>query len=121
MLTRTVMRCHRMVIVAVLTLALVASAWGHRMPEVSDQARAFMAATGATTADFCGGTGQSDRHADPLCQACQIAGGVDLPPPAGALLDVELVLLTAMPAPRESRFEPRTQDTFRVPQGPPVA
>jgi hypothetical protein len=112
MLTRTVMRCHRMVIVAVLTLALVASAWGHRMPEVSDQARAFMAATGATTADFCGGTGQSDRHADPLCQACQIAGGVDLPPPAGRLPGAHpgTAVATANPAFRKPDRSPYRHD-----------
>lgn len=121
MLTGAVMRFHRVVIVAVLTLALVATGWGHRAPEVSDQVRAFIAATGATATDFCGEAGQSGRHADPLCQACQIAGGIDLPPPVGALLDLELVVLAAVAAPRESWFVPRTLDTFRVPQGPPVA
>lgn len=109
----------RMALLALLTLALVATGWAHRVPEASGEALAFMAATGATAADFCGEVGGGKR-ADPLCQACQIAGGADLPPRAG------VVRLLAMQAgdcalrPQDGVVLARVLDLSRTPQGPPT-
>lgn len=109
----------RIVLLAVLVLSLVATGFAHRMPDADEDTIAAMAAAGASLADLCGELGQS-RHADPLCQACQIAGGADLPPEPGRLEPARLVLVAAIAAPRESRRIPRVLDLSRTPQGPPL-
>lgn len=116
-----VSQLHRMVLLAVLTLALVATGFAHRSPAADDQTLAAMAAFGATAADICGELGQTGGHADPLCQACQIVGAADLPTLAGDPMPAALVLLAEVAAPRESRRIPRVLDPARSPQGPPLA
>ena len=111
----------RMALLAVVTLSLVATGWAHRATEVPDEALAFMAATGATVADFCGDVAPGGRHTDPLCQACQISGGVDLPVLASLPLPLELVAEASTLAPREAPSVGRVLDLSRAPQGPPVA
>ncbi|MFO1201648.1 MAG: hypothetical protein U1E58_03325 [Tabrizicola sp.] len=111
----------RMALLAVLTLSLVATGWAHRAPEVPDEALAFMAATGATVADFCGDVGQDGRHADPLCQACQISGGADLPVLANLPQPLVVPAEVDSRSPRENRTVARVLDLSRAPQGPPVA
>lgn len=110
-----------MVLLAVLTLSLVATGFAHHLPGTDDQTLAAMAAVGASAADICGDLGKTDHHADPLCQACHIVGGADLPAPAGAVLPAGLVLIAAVPAPRENRHVARVLDLSRTPQGPPLA
>ena len=116
-----VMHLRQIVLLAVLTLALVATGFAHRAPSADEPTLAAMTAAGASLADLCGELGQPGRHADPLCQACQIAGGADLPPPAGALVPADLALVAASPAPRENRRVAKVLDPARTPQGPPLA
>jgi hypothetical protein len=110
----------RMALLALLTLALVATGWAHRMPDASDEALAFLTVTGATAADVCGDVG-GGAHADPLCQACQIAGAVDLPPLGGAVLPLDLRIATAPLDPYHGIVIARALDLSHAPQGPPVA
>jgi hypothetical protein len=116
-----VMQLHRMALLTVLALALVATGFAHRLPNADEQIVAAMAAAGASVADICGDLGQPGRHADSACEACQIVGGAGLPLPTGAVLPAELVLLAAVLAPRESRRAVRVLDLSRTPQAPPLA
>lgn len=111
----------RMALLAVLTVALVATGWAHRAPAPAGDVLAFMAATGATAADFCGDVGPGDRHGDPLCQACQISGGADLPPLVTALAQLRLTPAQVLVHPGTSGVVTRVLDLSRAPQGPPVA
>ena len=110
----------RIVLLALLTLSLVASGFAHRMPIADDQTVAVMLAAGASVADICGAAGDGTGHADPLCQACQIACGADLPHSAGPVRPAALVLLAEVTAPRENARAARVLDLARAPQGPPV-
>ncbi len=116
-----VAQLHRIVLLAVLALSLGATGFAHRAPSVDDQAIAAMAAVGASAADICGEIGSPGRHADALCQACQIAGGADLPPRVDPGRPADLVILAASPAPRAIRAVTRVLDLSRAPQGPPLA
>lgn len=116
-----VTQLRRIGLLAALTLALVATGFAHRIPGADEQTVAAMAAAGATIHDICGELGQSGRHGDPLCQACQIAGGADLPPLSGAVQPAVLVRQAAVTAPRENRRVARVLDPARTPQGPPLA
>lgn len=109
-----------MVLLALLTLSLVATGFAHRMPDADDQTVAAMLAAGASVADICGTAGDGSRHADPLCQACQIAGGADLPQFSGPVRPAALQLLAEVTAPRENVRAARVLDLARAPQGPPV-
>jgi hypothetical protein len=112
---------HRMVLLAVLTVSLVATGFAHRLPGNEDQTLAAIAAAGATVADICGQLGGSGPHAAPLCQACLITGCADLPPVAAKLLRHDLVLVAEVSAPRENLYVGRVLDPSRTPQGPPLA
>jgi hypothetical protein len=110
----------RLALLALATVALVATGWAHRAPDNSDKVLAFMAATGATPADFCGDVG-GGPVADPLCQACQIAAGADLPTLAGVFLPQKLRPGPAPHGPFHGVAIVRVRDPAHAPQGPPVA
>ncbi|MFN3994650.1 MAG: hypothetical protein ACK4IU_17295 [Tabrizicola flagellatus] len=121
MLAQMLIRAHRMVLLALVTVALVATGFAHRMPAPSDEALAFLIANGATPADFCADDLDGDGLRDPHCLACQIAGSADLPPPAQMQVDLELAFHAAVIAPLETRALTRARDPAHRPQGPPVA
>lgn len=110
----------RMALLAVLTVALVATGWGHRAAAPSSDQLAFMAATGASVADLCGEQGPGDRHGDPLCQACQISGGADLPAPLAVLAKLDLSAAPVLLQPATEVFVARVLDLSHAPQGPPT-
>lgn len=112
---------HRWVLLFVLTVALVATGFGHRVPAPQDEALAFALANGATLADFCADDLDGDGQRDPHCLACQIAGTADLPPVTPTLIDVELAFQAKVIAPRENRAVRHPLDPANTPQGPPVA
>lgn len=112
---------HRMALLVVLTLALVATGFAHRAPSVSDEALAMFLATGGTAADICGDHGPVGHHADRLCQACQIAGGADLPPQAGLPHRLRPAELTEVAGPGEGLHVLRVLNPAHGPQAPPVA
>ena len=106
---------------ALVTVALVATGFAHRMPSPDNRAMELALANGLTAADLCGDTSPGQPHADPHCLACQIAGAADLPPDLSGLQDLDLVFLATIAAPRESRLVARVLDPANSPQGPPAA
>jgi len=90
------------------------------MPAEQDQALAFILANGATAADFCGGMDPSHR-ADEPCQACLIAGGIDLPQGAGGLIARLPGRAPGISLPRPSLVVARVLDLAHAPQAPPAA
>ena len=112
---------HRAVLLAALTVALVATGFAHRMPDVQDEALAFALQNGASPSDFCGENPLKAAHGGAECQACQIAGTADLPPLTGAQIDLELAFQAEVIAPREARALLRPTDPAHPSQGPPVA
>ncbi len=123
MLVKAFRNLHRAALVAALALALVATGFGHRLlvPQSATQevALAFAFANGVPPADFCGSTG-GDSRSDPLCLACQISGGADLPPVAETQVDLCPAMTAQVVAPRESRAPARVRDPGHAPQGPPL-
>lgn len=121
MLVRVILILHRVVLVAALTVALVATGFAHRMPGPQDEALAFALANGASLADICGDDLGGADHRASDCQACRIAGSADLPPASQTLVDLNLAFHAAVVAPRESFAQARVIDLANRPQGPPVA
>ncbi|MFN4194100.1 MAG: hypothetical protein ACK4FR_14305 [Tabrizicola sp.] len=121
MLAQILIRAHRVVLLVLLSVALVATGFAHRMPAPSDEALAFLIANGATPADFCADDLGGDTARDPHCLACQIAGAADLPSPVRTRLDLELAFHAAVIAPQDTRALTRARDPAHRPQGPPVA
>ena len=111
---------HRAVLLAVLTVALVATGFAHRMQADQDEALAFALQNGVSLADICGDLGKTP-HSGSECQACQISGTADLPPLTGARIDLELAFHADVIAPREIRAVALSVDPAHRPQGPPVA
>lgn len=121
MLAQILIRAHRMVLLAVFTVALVATGFAHRMPAPSDEALAFLIANGATPDDFCADDLGGDGARDPHCLACQIAGSADMPPVVQTRISLELAFHAAVVAPQETRALNQSRDPAHRPQGPPVA
>jgi hypothetical protein len=119
MLIRRLHHLHRGLILAALTIALVATGFAHRMPTQQDDALAFVIANGGLS-DICGEV-PGDSHATADCLACQISGTADVPHQAQTLIDLELAFEAAVITPRESRALSRVFDPANRPQGPPVA
>ena len=121
MMRDAVLSLRRLVLLAVLSLSLVATGFAHRMPSTDDAALAAYAMSGGDLADLCGdldGDGLPD-HGD--CPACQIAGSADLPPNALTLRDADLAFVAKVFAPRESRALRMVLDPARGLRAPPLA
>jgi hypothetical protein len=121
MLVKAILSLHRAVLLAALTLALVATGFAHRMPGAQDGALALALANGVSLEDFCGDGPDGKARGGAPCLACQISGSADLPPAQDTLIRLELAFAAATIAPRESRAVARTLDPANAPQGPPAA
>jgi hypothetical protein len=111
---------HRAVLLAVLTVALVATGFAHRLQSGQEEALAFALQNGISLSDICGDLGKA-THSGVDCQACQISGTAALPPLTGAQVDLELAFHAEVIAPRAERALALAVDPAHRPQGPPVA
>jgi hypothetical protein len=121
MMRHAVLSLQRLVLVAALTVALVATGFAHRLPGTNDASLTAYVLAGGDTADLCGdldGDGLPD-HAD--CPACHIAGSADLPPTGQTLRDADLAFVATVVAPRESRAVRPVLDPARGLRAPPLA
>lgn len=112
---------HRVALLVALTVALVATGFAHRMPDVQDEALAFALQNGAGPSDFCGENPFKSAHGGAECQACQITGAANLSPLTGPQIDLELAFQAEVISPREVWALLRPTDPAHPPQGPPVA
>lgn len=120
MLGAVLIRVKGMVLLAVLTLALVATGFAHRLPSQQDSAVQAYLAAGGTLADLCADTNGNGDIGHPDCIACQIAS--TLMPSSGTLTlrAADLVFVAAVVAPRESRALRHVPDPARSSQSPPL-
>jgi hypothetical protein len=119
-MVRMLITLQRTVLFTVLTVALVATGFAHRMQVQEDEALAFAFQNGVSLSDICGDLGKG-MHPGTDCLACQIAGAADLPPRTGSPIDLGLAFDAEVGAPREELALPRRADPAHLPQGPPVA
>jgi len=120
MLTGWIIGLHRALVVVALTVALIATGFGHRMGVQQDEALAFAVANGLTAADICGDDMGGGSLGGAGCLACQITGSADLPPAAKGLIELDLAFVATVIAPRETRAVVRVLDPGHSPQGPPA-
>lgn len=110
-----------MAMIAVLTVALVATGIAHRVPSTLDAAMEAYATAGGDLADLCGDAGDSDAGLHPDCPACHIAGAMLLPEPSPSAQAANLLFVAEVVAPRESRALRHVDDPARAPRAPPLA
>lgn len=115
------MTLHRVVLFATVLVALVATGFAHRMPDVSDDAIEYALQNGISLSDLCGDDLEKSSHSAATCEACQITCASDLPPLTGMAIDLELAFHASVIAPREVRALPSSSDPAHQPQGPPAA
>lgn len=116
-----VLSLRRLALLAVLTVALVATGFAHRMPSTDDASLTAYVLAGGDLAELCGdldGDGLPD-HSD--CPACQITGNADLPPASLTLRAADLAFVAQVVAPRESRAVRMVLDPARGLRAPPLA
>lgn len=111
----------RLILLTALTVALVATAFAHRMPSGDDTALQAFVLAGGDLADLCTDPDGDGPAAAVHCPACQIAGAVYLPPASLGLRDADLIFVAAVVAPRESRAVRAVLDPARGMRAPPLA
>lgn len=124
-MTRVLLFLHRALLLVVVTVALTATGFAHRMPSAQDGAQAeaiaFALANEAAPSDFCGGLPGSDRATALHCPACQIAASATLPQPSALLIDAQLAFHAQITAPCLTLALRSVRDPAHSPQAPPVA
>ncbi len=110
----------RLAFLAVLTFALVATGFAHRLPSTDDVAVDAFVLAGGDLADLCA-DGKSDGHQNHRdCPACQMSGTADLPPVTSSVHDADLVFVAEVVAPRASRAVREVADPALGLRAPPL-
>lgn len=112
-------------LIALLTVALVATAFAHRIPSASDMAsdmaiEAYVVA-GGDISDICGDPGSDGKATHRDCPACQIVGSAMLPDAPQTIIHVDYIHVATVVAPRESRAVRSVLDPARGMRAPPLA
>lgn len=107
-------------LVALLTLALGATGFGHRMPADADLALEAYALMGGSLADLCADL-NGDGIPDDDCPVCHLTAGADLPPAMPAVKPADLAFVAQVIAPRENRAVRAVLDPARGLRAPPLA
>lgn len=110
-----------LLLVAFLTLALVATGFSHRVLSSDDVALQSYVLSGGDLADLC-----ADANGDGLpdhmeCPACHIVAAMDLPDAELSLQAADFVFVAKVVAPRESRALRTVLDPARGMRAPPLA
>lgn len=108
-------------LIALLTVALVATAFVHHLPSASDVAVEAYVLAGGDISDICGDTGTDGKAVHRDCPACHIVGSVTLPDATSGVVDVNYVFVATVIAPRESRAIRTVLDPARGMRAPPLA
>ncbi|WP_106472571.1 hypothetical protein [Pukyongiella litopenaei] len=104
-----------------MSVALVATAYAHRIPNASDIAIEAYVLAGGDIANICGDPGSDNTVAHPDCPACRIAGSVLLPDAPQSMTDIDFVFVATVVAPRERRAILTVLDPARGMRAPPLA
>lgn len=108
-------------LLAVLTVALVATGFGHRLATADNpELQAYLGA-GGELSQLCADADAPGRPAHGDCPACHIVAGADLPPRSSDLRDADLLLVATVIAPQESRAVRQVLDPARGLRAPPLA
>ena len=113
------MRITLMGLVALLTLALAATGFGHRMPTAQDAQLEVIAQMGGL-AEICADL-NGDGIPDDDCPVCHLTGGAALPPATPSFIRADLAFVAEVAAPRESRAIRAVLDPARGLRAPPLA
>lgn len=121
MIRATATMFRQILLLAALTVALVATGFAHRVPAMDDVALQGYVLAGGDLGDLCGdadGDGMPDHG---KCPACQIVGSADLPPVSPSIQDADLIVVATITAPRENRAVRGVLDPARGMRAPPLA
>jgi hypothetical protein len=105
---------------AVITLALIATGFQHRMPTADDTAMYSFVLAGGDLADICADADGDGLPDQPDCPACHIVGIAHVPTVGLGIIDADLVFVASVIAPRESRAVRAVLDTANGLRAPPV-
>lgn len=108
-------------LIALLTVALVATAFAHRIPNSSDIAIDAYVLAGGDISDICGDPGSDGKATHRDCPACHIIGPAMLPDAPQSIIRVDYIYVATVIAPRESRAVRSVLDPARGMRAPPLA
>ncbi|WP_417249478.1 hypothetical protein [Celeribacter sp.] len=112
---------HRVAVVALLTVALVATAFAHRLSNPSDPVFEAYVIAGGDISDLCGGSGSGGQTTHSDCQACHIIGSVLLPDHLPSRVEADYIFVATVIAPQERRAIRAVLDPARGVRAPPLA
>ena len=118
---RMLQTLQRLVLVAAIAFALVATGFAHRVPAAEDTALQAFVLSGGDIADLCFDAEGDGPAVHQDCPACHITATADLPPAGLGLRDADLIFVARVVAPRESRAVRSVLDPARGMRAPPLA
>ena len=121
MCKRSVHNIHGAFLIALLTLALVATGFAHRIPGTSDTAIEAYVAGGGALSELCSDLGADGKEMHADCPVCHIVGSAMLPDAPQSVAAVNYVYVATVVAPRESRAIRTVLDPARGMRAPPLA
>ncbi|MDQ2065241.1 hypothetical protein Q9295_02550 [Xinfangfangia sp. CPCC 101601] len=111
----------RLMLLALVTLALLATGFAHRAPSQDEAAlETLWVMAGGSDAGLCGASWDPSKP-HMKCPACQLTGSVDVPPCMGAVQKAELRLLAELTLPPSGAPRPAVLDKGHGSRGPPWA
>lgn len=108
-------------IIILLTVALVATAFAHRFPSLSDPMIEAYILAGGELGDLCSEPGSDGETSHHDCPACHIIGSLMLSNAWTSVTKVDYVFASIRTAPRESRAIRSVLDPARGLRAPPLA
>lgn len=112
---------HRLFLIAALGVALIASALSPRAPDAEDAALHAFVLAGGSMAELCADTDGDGLPDHDDCPACRLVAPAMVPQVIPALGAADLVVVSKVLAPRESRAVRAVLDPARGTRAPPIA
>ena len=108
-------------LVAILTVGLISTGFGHQMPVKANTALDAYVQAGGDASAICGEMDTSGKGTQKDCPACHILAGLMLPDALLSLVDADLIFVATVIAPRESRALLPVLDPGHGMRAPPLA
>ncbi|MFV0333928.1 MAG: hypothetical protein ACK5JR_07655 [Tropicimonas sp.] len=108
-------------LIALLALALVATAFAHRLPNATGLGIEAYVLAGGDISAICGGGGNDGEAGSRMCPACHVIGSAMLPDTPESLVEANHTFVATVVAPRESRAIRAVRDPARGMRAPPLA
>lgn len=114
------LRLHSLILMLVLGVSMMLSAFAHSMPAPEDTALASFVMAGGDLSDICNDSGDAKKQVSG-CDACRLVGAAVMSEPMLCPVAVERVIAATVLIPAETRATRAPRDPALGGRAPPLA